>query len=167
MTEFVDLLRELSVFAWLKAIAAAALTLALDLVGYPESAFLWLVYLMLADFVLGFCRAWKSDNINGAKLRKGAYKFLFCWVSVTLLVFVDRALAVAFKTDYFPYELQDFYIAYLCIGEFFSCAGHLAFFGVRFPDAVMRKLEKYRTHMDDVVARDPRRHTPQDEGTDE
>ena len=146
--------REISAWAWIKAVAAGGVTFALELVGYPESAFLWLVCLMLADFALGFSRAWKTDSISSRKLRKGAYKFIFCWVSVALLVFVDRAIGVAFKTDYMPYELQDFYIAYLCIGEFFSCAGHLAFFGVRFPASFIRKLERYRMRIEGGPVRD-------------
>jgi phage-related holin len=106
------------------------------------------MYLILADLALGLAKAWKTDNFRRSKLLKGAYKILFCWVSVALLVFVDRALGVAFKTEHMPYELQDFYIAYLCIGEFFSCAGHLAFFGVRFPKAFIRKLESYRMRIE-------------------
>jgi toxin secretion/phage lysis holin len=149
--------REFAAWAWIKAVAAGCFTFALDVVGYPESAFLWLVYLMLADFALGFSRAWKSDSISSRKLRKGAYKFLFVWVSVALLVFVDRAIGVAFKTDYMPYELQDFYIAYLCIGEFFSCAGHLAFFGVRFPASFLARLEQYRMRIEGGAAKNEHR----------
>jgi phage-related holin len=149
MIEFItEWARECAAWAWVKAVAACGITVALEMVGYPESAFLWLVYLMLADFALGFSQAWKTGNINARKLRKGAYKFVFCWVSVALLVFVDRAIGVALKTDYMPYELQDFYIAYLSIGEFFSCAGHLAFFGVHFPASFIRKLEQYRMRIE-------------------
>jgi phage-related holin len=143
-----DWARELSLWPWLKAAMAGLVTVALEVVGYPESAFLCLVYLMLADFALGFSRAWKMDCISSRKLRKGAYKFLFAWVSVALLMLVDRAIGVAFKTTYMPYELQDFCIAYLCIGEFFSCAEHLAFFGVRFPSFIMRRLAQYRVHIE-------------------
>jgi toxin secretion/phage lysis holin len=149
MNDILQILRELSVWAGIKMLAAGAVTVALELVGYPESAFLLLVYLMLADFILGFSRAWKTDTVNCFKLRKGAYKFIFCWVSVALLVFVDRAIGIAFKTEVPPYELQDFYIAYLCIGEFFSCATHLAFFGVRFPQSILRKLAQYRMRFEE------------------
>jgi toxin secretion/phage lysis holin len=149
MIEYItEWLHELCLWAWARTVIAGAATFTLEVVGYPESGFLWLIYLMLADFILGFSRAWKTNTISSSKLRKGAYKFLFCWVSVALLVFVDRAISVAFKTDVMPYELQDFYIAYLSIGEFFSCAVHLEFFGVRFPDAFMRKLTDYRTHIE-------------------
>jgi toxin secretion/phage lysis holin len=157
MEHITEWVRELSLWAWVKAVAAGGITFALELVGYPESAFLWLVYLMLADFILGFSRAWKTGCISSRKLRKGAYKFLFCWVSIALLVFVDRAIGVAFKTDYMPYELQDFYIAYLCIGEFFSCAGHLAFFGVHFPASFLARLEQYRMRIEDGPAKNGHR----------
>jgi toxin secretion/phage lysis holin len=155
--------REITTWAWLKATVSGAVVVALELVGHPESAFLWLICLMLGDFALGFSRAWKTNSISSRKLHKGACKFLFVWISVALLVFVDRAISVAFKADYLPYELQDFYIAYLCIGEFLSCAGHLAFFGVRFPASFLARLEQYRAHIETGPWDGQERRQPGDE----
>jgi toxin secretion/phage lysis holin len=143
-----EMAREFISWAGLKVVVAGGITFALELVGYPESAILWLFYLMVADFILGFSRAWKNGTPNRRKFYKGIGKFLFYGVSVALLVFVDRSLSVAFKADYLPYELQDFYIAYLCIGEFVSCAGHLAFFGMPFPASFLRRLEQYRQRIE-------------------
>lgn len=144
-------LQELVACPTLKALCAAVCSFSLQAVGHPDSAFLFLFYLMMADYLLGFVRAWKSNNIRRDKMIRGAYKFLFNWVSVALLVLVDKSLGKAFRMGALPYELQDFYIAYLCIGEFFSCSAHLTFFGVRFPQAFMRKLDHYRLRIESGV----------------
>jgi phage-related holin len=140
--------REFCAWAWLKTIIAGLVSFVLEMVGYPESAIVWLIYLITADWILGLGRAWKTGNPNRRKFYKGMGKILFYAFSVILVGFVDRAIGVAFKVESMPYEWQDFVILYLCIGEFLSCAGHLAFFGVRFPDAFLRRLEQYRAHIE-------------------
>lgn len=140
--------RELATWPALKGACACVVSFALEAVGHPDSAFIWLFYLMMADYVLGFVHAWKINDIRRDKLTKGAHKFVFVWVSVALLMMVDKSLSRAFAVDALPYKLQDFYIAYLCLGEFFSCAAHLAFFGLKYPAVIMTKLHAYRARLD-------------------
>ena len=143
-------LRELASLPVLKAFCATVATFLMEAVGYPDSAFVFLFYLMIADYVLGFAQAWKTDTIRRNKLVQGAYKFMFMWLSVALLVLVDKALGKSINAlDSMWFELHDLYIAYLCIGEFFSCTGHLVVLGLKpFPDSFLKRLEQYRARID-------------------
>jgi toxin secretion/phage lysis holin len=159
--------REMSLWASIKAVAAGGLTVALELLGYPESAIIWLLYLVVADFILGFSRAWKMCTISPRKFYRGVSKTLLLFISVALIGFLDKSFSAAFKTEYLSYEIQDFYIIYLCIGQFLSCAGHLAFFGMPFPESFLKRLEQYRKHIEEAPFKRRGADITDEEGTSE
>ncbi len=137
-----DNLRELCQMPGLKAALAFCASWALDLVGHPDSAAMWLFMLLICDLALGISRAWKTGSFRGARITRGAFKFFRYWLAVAVFVMVDSAVKQAFP--YVPVSLRDTFIAYLSINEAFSCIDHLAFFGMPVPDAFLKRLRKYR-----------------------
>ncbi|MCL1888897.1 MAG: phage holin family protein [Desulfovibrionaceae bacterium] len=133
---------ELGIMPEIKGALALASIWLLDMTGYPESAAIWLFYLMLADLALGFIRAWKSRAIIGRRILRGAFKFFRYWMAVAVFVWVDAAIFKALPS--LPISLRDAFIAYLAINEAFSCVDHLAFFGMPVPDAFLKRLHHYR-----------------------
>ena len=99
------------------------------------------LFLLLAcDFLLGFCRAWVLDRISGRKMRAGAGKMFFYAVAVLVMAAVEHAV----RQSGVPFPVRDFFIAFLCINEAWSCMEHLVFFGVLFPRKLRGRLRKYR-----------------------
>jgi len=134
--------QELANMPVLKAVFAALWCWCLDMVGHPESAARWLMYLMLIDLVLGLSRAWSLGSFKGKKLTNGAFKFFRYWLAVAVFVMVDASVARAFQG--MPLSLRDTFIAYLSINEAFSCIDHLAHFGMPIPEPFVRRLRGYR-----------------------
>lgn len=142
--------KELCAFPAVKGGCAAGMAFILSAVGHPDSAFLALVHLMVADFGLGFYRAWRGDNLRRDKLIKGAVKIVCTWVAVALMFKVDEAVGKTPILNHllFGASLHGLLIGYFCVTEFISCSEHLASFGVRFPEGIIRKLREYRTAID-------------------
>jgi len=138
----IDDAQELANMPVLKAAFAALWCWCLEMVGHPESAARWLMYLMLIDLVLGLSRAWSLGSFKGRKLTNGAFKFFRYWLAVAVFVMVDASIAKAFPG--MPLSLRDTFIAYLSINEAFSCIDHLAHFGMPIPEAFVVRLRGYR-----------------------
>ena len=134
-------LSELGAMPWLKGIIAVCFTFILEMVGHPNSAAKWLFLLMLADFILGFARAWQQKDIQAIKLRSGAFKFFWYWVAVAIFVMADAAIQPAMPVTIL---LRDAFIAYLAANEALSCVDHLGFFKVPVPKHFLERLRKYR-----------------------
>ena len=137
-----DNLHELVQMPGLKAVLAFCASCALELVGHPDSAAMWLFMLLICDLALGVARAWKTDSFRGARITRGAFKFFRYWLAVAVFVMVDLTIKQAFP--YVPVSLRDTFIAYLAINEAFSCIDHMAFFGMPIPEAFLKRLRKYR-----------------------
>jgi phage-related holin len=135
-------LQELTAAAALKGTLAAACAWFLEVAGYPETAALSLLYLLLADLGLGAVRAWMQRTFRGKRLVSGAFKFFRYWIAIALFVVADKALEKAITG--FDVNLSNFFIAYLALNELGSCMEHLAFFGLPMPEAVKERLHKYR-----------------------
>lgn len=142
MQPLLEDLQELATMPVFKAILAALWCWVLEMAGHPESAARWLFWLMIADLLLGFAQAWKQNDIRGAKLKSGAFKFFRYWCAVAVFVMADAALVKAFPG--MPVSLGDTFIAYLAINEAFSCIDHLAFFGMPVPEGFLKRLRNYR-----------------------
>ena len=137
-----DNLRELSQMPWLKTFLAFCASCALEMVGHPDSAAMWLFMLLICDLALGVVRAWKTNTFNGAKITRGAFKFFRYWLAVAMFVMTDGTMKKAFPM--LPVSISDTFIAYLSINEAFSCVDHLAFFGMPVPESFLKRLRTYR-----------------------
>lgn len=144
MNDFLNDLRELATMPTLKGVLALLYTLFLHTIGYPGSAADSLVILMLCDLALGFGKAWQLNNVRGAKLKCGAFKFFRYWLAVAVFVEVDIAILKALPAT--PISISHCFIAYLATNEAFSCLDHLAFFGVPIPESFLSRLRQYRDH---------------------
>lgn len=142
MTPLLDDLRELCTMPVAKSALACASTWALQMVGHPDSAAIWLCYLLIMDLALGLAKAWRQENIQKEKLKRGAFKFFRYWIAVSVFVMADNALKKAFPE--LPVSIRDTFIAYLAINEAFSCVEKLAFFGMPVPEPFLRRLRNYR-----------------------
>lgn len=142
MTPIFDDLRELCTMPVAKAGLACVSTWALQMVGHPDSAAIWLFLLMIMDLMLGLFKAWKQENFKGKRLTRGAFKFFRYWLAVAVFVMTDEALKKAFPG--LPVSIRDTFIAYLAINEAFSCVEKLAFFGMPVPEPFLRRLRNYR-----------------------
>lgn len=137
-----NIVNELGTMYGLKSALAAVWAFIAGAVGHPDSAAKWLVMLMLADFALGFFRAWKCRDIRAGKLKSGAFKFFWYWLTVAVFMWVDEAVRIA--VPLVPVNLRDVFIAYLAVNEAFSCLDHLAFFRMPMPKPFIRRLRRYR-----------------------
>ena len=90
-----NIVNELGTMYGLKSALAAVWAFIAGAVGHPDSAAKWLVMLMLADFALGFFRAWKCRDIRAGKLKSGAFKFFWYWLTVAVFMWVDEAVRIA------------------------------------------------------------------------
>lgn len=141
MAALIEDVRELAQMPTLKALLAVLSSWALEMVGHPDSAARWLLYLMLFDLALGLARGWRTE-IKGEKLKNGAFKFFRYWIAVAVFVMADAAIKKAFP--HLPVSIRDTFIAYLAINEAFSCVDHLAFFGMPIPKPFLDRLRNYR-----------------------
>jgi len=114
--------------------------------GYPETAIEALVYLLVADFILGFARAWRDCALCGDKTRHGAYKFVAYWGAIALFVQVDKTLVNALPVEI---SLANLLIAYLGVNEALSCLAHLSAFGLPVPEHLVKRLTKYKERLEE------------------
>lgn len=148
---FTNLYNELICGCGIKALLALAWSFILTSVGYPETAVIALLYLFIADFFLGFVRAWKSCNLCGSKIRAGAYKFVAYWASIAIFVQADIILVNAFP---FNVSLVNLLIAYLGVNEALSCLAHLQYFGLPVPECFVKQLKKYKEQVETLADAD-------------
>jgi len=149
---FTSLYNELACECGIKALLALACSFILTSVGYPETAVVALLYLFIADFFLGFFRAWRSCALRGDKIRAGAYKFVAYWASIAIFVQADMVLTNAFP---FNVSLVNLLIAYLGVNEALSCLAHLQYFGLPVPEYFVKRLKKYREQIEASSDDDP------------
>ncbi|MCD8106546.1 MAG: phage holin family protein [Oscillospiraceae bacterium] len=114
--------------------------------GYPETAIEALVYLLVADFILGFALAWRDCTLRGDKIRHGAYKFVAYWAAIALFVQVDKTLANALPMEVSSANLL---IAYLGANEALSCLAHLSAFGLPVPEHLVKRLTRYKEKLEE------------------
>lgn len=149
---FTNLYNELACECGIKALLALAWSFISTSVGYPETAVVALLYLFIADFFLGFFRAWRSCTLRGDKIRAGAYKFVAYWASIAIFVQADMVLTNAFP---FNVSLVNLLIAYLGVNEALSCLAHLQYFGLPVPEYFVKRLKKYREQIEASSDDDP------------
>ncbi len=140
------LYHELITEGGLKAALGLLWSFILTSAGYPETAIEALVYLLVADFILGFSRAWKDCTLRGDKIRHGAYKFVVYWVAIALFVQVDKTLVNALPVEV---SLANLLIAYLGVNEALSCLAHLSAFGLPVPEHLTKRLTKYKERLEE------------------
>lgn len=141
-----NIYNELITEGGLKAALGLLWSFILTSAGYPETAIEALVYLLVADFILGFARAWRDCTLRGDKIRYGAYKFVVYWAAIALFVQVDKTL-----THALPMEISsaNLLIAYLGVNEALSCLAHLSAFGLPVPEHLVKRLTRYKEKLEE------------------
>jgi len=137
---------ELTTEGGLKAALGLLWFFILTSAGYPETAIEALVYLLVADFILGFARAWRDCTLRGDKIRHGAYKFVAYWAAIALFVQVDKTLVNALPVEV---SLANLLIAYLGVNEALSCLAHLSAFGLPVPEHLVKRLTRYKEKLEE------------------
>ncbi|ADP87165.1 phage holin family protein [Nitratidesulfovibrio vulgaris] len=103
-----------------------------------------LFLLLVIDFALGFCRAWRAGRVSSSKLRGGGLKFVFYFLSIVVMAAVQAATS---QSTGMTIPLRDVFVAYLCVNEGLSCLEHLSYFGVPVPEKIRERLRAYRDNL--------------------
>ena len=138
MTWMCDMLDELS----FKACAATLLGILGWLLGGFDLPFKALVVLFVGDYALGFGRAMWHGRISLERMRRGAVKFLLYAVAVMMAHMLDLASQGAIPWMENP--ARDFMVCYLAVCEFLSVSVHLAAEGVRMPQWLLCRIQRFR-----------------------
>jgi len=141
-----NIYNELITEGGLKAALGLLWSFILTSAGYPETAIEALIYLLVADFILGFARAWRDCTLRGDKIRHGAYKFVTYWAAIALFVQVDKTIVNALPAEI---SLANLLIAYLGVNEAISCLAHLSAFGLPVPEHLVKRLTKYKERLEE------------------
>lgn len=130
-----------------RSVCACTVSIVSWFVGGIDQLITSLTLLMVADFVLGFWRAWKQERFSGDKLKHGGVKFIMYTVTVQCAVqFQNMIVAMdpSFLGAHVSFAVRDWVIAYLILNEFISCAEHLVWHGVPLPESWIKRLKHYR-----------------------
>jgi toxin secretion/phage lysis holin len=92
---------------------------------------------MLIDFISGFLKAWKNNEIDSSKMRKGLVKKLG-----EVLMLVVGELIVAGTMLPYSSDILKFISGYLCLMEAISIFENLALLGVPVPGFINRTLKQ-------------------------
>ena len=92
---------------------------------------------MLIDFISGFLKAWKNNEIDSSKMRKGLIKK----VGEVLMLAVGELLVAGTMLPYSTNILQ-FISAYLSLMELISIFENLALLGVPIPGFINKTLKQ-------------------------
>lgn len=92
---------------------------------------------MLIDFISGFLKAWKNNEIDSSKMRKGLIKK----VGEVLMLAVGELLVAGTMIPYSTNILQ-FISAYLSLMELISIVENLALLGVPIPGFINKTLKQ-------------------------
>ena len=92
---------------------------------------------MLIDFISGFLKAWKNNEIDSSKMRKGLIKK----VGEVLMLAVGELLVAGTMLPYSTNILQ-FISAYLSLMELISIFENLALLGVPVPGFITKTLKQ-------------------------
>jgi toxin secretion/phage lysis holin len=102
-----------------------------------------LFYLVCLDFALGVAHGWRVGKFSQSKIIYGLAKYLLYFLTLTSANLIDTACNLK-ASMLFHFDFRGFFVLYLCFNEFISVLGHLHFFGVPFPEWLMRRLRDYR-----------------------
>jgi toxin secretion/phage lysis holin len=138
--------QELGSLCVVKGFLAAVWLWALEMVGYPDSAAVFLFYIWLIDFALGSFRAWRLNVFVKRRFFKGLAKLILYWLAIVVFIFVDKSIDKIWVG--LP-SLTAILIAFFSVNDALSCAEHLTFFGVPFPRALIERLRKYKADLND------------------
>lgn len=130
-----DLLGDVAV----KSIAALAGGVFLGIFDWGGVAIKALFLLMCLDFALGLTRAWLSNQVSGAKLRRGFGKFLLYMLAIMAAHYVDQC-----AEPLVPVHFRAFVVLYLALCDALSIFRHLHCFGVPIPKHLIKRLETMR-----------------------
>ncbi|MCD7712912.1 MAG: phage holin family protein [Clostridiales bacterium] len=147
-----NLYNELTTEGGLKAALGLLWSFILTSAGYPETAIEALVFLLVADFILGFVHAWRDCNLCGSKIRNGAYKFVAYWVAIAIFVQADKTLINVLPGEI---SLANLLVAYLGVNEALSCLAHLSAFGLPVPEHLIKRLTKYKEKLSEPASTEP------------
>ena len=92
---------------------------------------------MLIDFISGFLKAWKNNEIDSSKMRKGLIKK----VGEVLMLVVGELLVAGTMLPYSS-DVLKFISGYLCLMELISIFENLALLGVPVPGFITRTLKQ-------------------------
>lgn len=92
---------------------------------------------MLIDFISGFLKAWKNNEIDSSKMRKGLIKK----VGEVLMLAVGELLVAGTMLPYSS-DILKFISGYLCLMELISIFENLALLGVPVPGFITKTLKQ-------------------------
>lgn len=92
---------------------------------------------MLIDFISGFLKAWKNNEIDSSKMRKGLIKK----VGEVLMLVVGELLVAGTMLPYSS-DILKFISVYLCLMELISIFENLALLGVPVPGFITKTLKQ-------------------------
>lgn len=92
---------------------------------------------MLIDFISGFLKAWKNNEIDSSKMRKGLIKK----VGEVLMLVVGELLVAGTMLPYSS-DVLKFISGYLCLMELISIFENLALLGVPIPGFITKTLKQ-------------------------
>ena len=92
---------------------------------------------MLIDFISGFLKAWKNNEIDSSKMRKGLIKK----VGEVLMLVVGELLVAGTMLPYSS-DILKFISGYLCLMELISIFENLALLGVPVPGFITKTLKQ-------------------------
>ena len=92
---------------------------------------------MLIDFISGFLKAWKNNEIDSSKMRKGLIKK----IGEVLMLVVGELLVAGTMLPYSS-DILKFISGYLCLMELISIFENLALLGVPVPGFITKTLKQ-------------------------
>lgn len=111
--------------------------------GIDQVAIAFLVMLCL-DFIFWFSLAWKNDNVQPERLKKGTVKFLL--YGIVIIVWNMTDIIIFHQTVDFGFK--NAFMIYLWVNEAISILKKCQMLGVPLPPRLLKKIEKIRDSVD-------------------
>lgn len=103
-----------------------------------------LLLLYVLDFLMWFLKAFQTNNIQASKLKIWILKLILYWIAIITGNLVDMSMF----GHPISYWLKYFIVIYLSINEWISILKHLTYRDTKLPIALIKKLERYKSNMD-------------------
>ena len=145
MTEFWIYISHTLAFTKIKTVLTVIIWFIATLIGWFTILIKALFLLLIIDFILWFTLAWINHNISRKKLNYWIWKIVAYCIALIVLNLTSIAI-LNFNINGF--WLLEFGIAYLALNEAISALNHLSRLWVPIPIAIVNKLEKYKSDLD-------------------
>lgn len=115
-----------------------------NVIHVTNSWYILIVPLVLAafDYLTGFLKAWKNNDIQSGKLREGLSKKFGEMIIIIISLFLQYSIGM-------PTEISLFLAIYIAITEIISILENLAKLGVKIPKWITKRLSEFSEGVDD------------------